>query len=146
MRPKRSASCASLEALEKIERRCAARIQYSVPRVGVVVFFNICGFNLAIFVNNMCLRFVLLTEANRLHWNLLSPVIEARCHTRCMSARMNDGKFSLILIYFLFGQLMQFLQFLNRLHTRSLFSTGQVILKRSLTVSVKLSLSYFAQK
>ena len=38
MRPKRSASCASLEALERIERRCAARIQYSVPRVGVVVF------------------------------------------------------------------------------------------------------------
>ena len=37
MRPKRSASCASLEALERIERRCAARIQYSVPSVGVVV-------------------------------------------------------------------------------------------------------------
>ena len=108
---------------ENRKEMCSAyTIQCTSCRSGC--FFNICGFNLAIFVNNMCLRFVLFTEANRLHWNLLSPVIEARCHTRCMSARMNDGKFSLILIYFLFGQLMQFLQFLNRLHTRSLFSTG----------------------
>ena len=66
VRPKRSASFASLE------RRCAARRQYSVPCVGVVVSLIFVALILDFF-NNLCLRFVLFNEANRLHldvcWN-----------------------------------------------------------------------------
>ena len=50
-----------------------------------------------------------MSEICFIHWSesalfgcLLLRVIEARCRTRCMSAGMSDGKFSLILVYFLF--------------------------------------------
>ena len=63
MRPKRSASFVSLE---RIERRCAARIRYSVPWVGAVVSLIFVALSWTFF-NKLCLRFVLFNEANRLY-------------------------------------------------------------------------------
>ena len=63
MRPKRSASFASLE---RIERRCAAHIRYSVPWVVAVVSLIFVAL-IVDFFNKLCLRFVLFNEANRLY-------------------------------------------------------------------------------
>ena len=70
MRPKLSASFASLESIERrmIGDECAALIQYrSVPCVGVVVCLIFVALILMDFFNMLCLRFVLFTEENWLH-------------------------------------------------------------------------------
>ena len=107
MRPKRSASFASLE---RIERRCGARIQFIVPCVGEAVCLIFVALTLD-FINIILKKivwdlFYSLKQIGSSWMFVVTSINQARCHTRFMSAGMSDGKFSLILTYFFFAQLM----------------------------------------